>query len=768
MKKSSKKKVAGVALALGLIIPQAAPAITYADVVNNDVVKLRILETTDIHTNIVNYDYFKDAETDLVGLSKTANLIENARKEQKNTLLFDNGDLIQGTPLGDYVAKVNPLKSGEVHPSIKALNLLKYDGATIGNHEFNFGLNFLNEAYNDAEFDVVNANVYHDDQDSNEDNDKNYFTPYKIMDKQVTDEDGESHNLKVGVIGFVPPQILTWDKANLEGKVIVKDIVKTAKDFIPKMKADGADIIVVLSHSGISTDADDGNLENASYYLTQIEGIDAVLTGHQHKKFPAVAGSKADFVDGNGFDNAKGTINGVPVTMPGSYADNLGVIDLSIERKNGKWQVVDSSAVLRSITDKDKKPVVESSKAIEEAIAAEHEGTLEYIRGPVGSTTAPINSYFALVQDDPSIQIVTNAQKWYVEKALKGTKYENVPLLSAGAPFKAGGRGGASSYTDIPAGKIAIKNVADLYLHANNVYALKVNGADLLKWLEWSTGQFNQIDPKSSVVQEIINYDFPSYNFDVIDGVTYEIDVTEPAKYDKDQKLVNPNANRIKNLKFDGKPVTPEMEFIVATNNYRASGIQLSSKEVVLAAPDENRQAIIDYITQTKIINPTADNNWSFASIKDGGSVKVSFESSPNAQKFLSKDSNIVFAGNGDEGFAKYEFTLNNSNKEKPEKPEKPETPNPAQKVFWDGLLMKRGQIGKVTIEKPINLWKREGDKLIFVRVLKPGEQYRVYRYDKKYGGQYGLGADHYVTNMKGYVKYQTPSKAKLKALNGQ
>ncbi|PLR73665.1 MULTISPECIES: bifunctional 2',3'-cyclic-nucleotide 2'-phosphodiesterase/3'-nucleotidase [Bacillus] len=766
MKNSSKKKVAGVALALGLIIPQAAPAITYADVVNSDVVKLRILETTDIHTNIVNYDYYKDAQTNEFGLSKTATLIEAARKEEKNTLLFDNGDLIQGSPLGDYAGRIKPTKEGEVHPAIKALNLLKYDAATVGNHEFNYGLDLLDESYDDAEFDLVNANVYHDDKDNNPDNDKNYFTPYKIMDKQVTDEDGETHTIKVGVIGFVPPQIMTWDKANLEGKVIVKDIVKSAETFVPKMKADGADIIVVLSHSGIDTAANEGNEENASYYLTKVEGIDAVLTGHQHKKFPAAAGVKADFADGNGFDNAKGTINGVPVTMPGSWGDNLGVIDLTVEKKDGKWDVTDSAATLRAIADKDKKPLVESSKAVEDAIKDEHQGTLEYVRGPVGETTAAINSYFALVQDDPSVQIVTNAQKWYVENALKDTKYKDLPILSAGAPFKAGGRNGSSYYTDIAPGEIAVKNVSDLYLYPNTVHAVKVNGSDLKEWLEWSAGQFKQIDPKKTEAQELVNGDFPTYNFDIIDGVTYEIDVTEPAKYDSSQNVANANANRIKNLKFNGKPVTSNMEFIVATNNYRASGVKLPSKEIVLAAPDENRQAIIDYIAQTKTINPTADKNWSFAPIKGANGVKVSFQSSPNAQKYLSKDGSIKYLSTLDTGFAEYELTIPAMKDEKPET--KPETPNPASKVFWDGLLMKKGQIGKVTIEKPINLWKREGDKLVFVRILKPGEQYRVYRYDNKYGGQYGLGADHYVTNMKGYVKYQTPSKAKLKALNGQ
>jgi 2',3'-cyclic-nucleotide 2'-phosphodiesterase/3'-nucleotidase len=207
------------------------------------------------------------------------------------------------------------------------------------------------------------------------------------------------------------------------------------------------------------------------------------------------------------------------------------------------------------------------------------------------------------------------------------------------------------------------------------------------------------------------------------------------------------------------------MEFIVATNNYRASGLKVApSKKIVLAAPDENRQAIIDYIAQNETINPSADNNWKFAAIAGSTGVKVAFESSPNAEKYLQTGGNIKFVKALDSGFGQYELTLESKKEEN--KPQQPQKPTP--KVYWDGALLKQGQIGRVTVSKPINLWKREGDKLVFVRVLKKGEVYRVYNYDGKHGGQYGLGGGYYITNMKGYIKYETPSKAKLKQLGGE
>ena len=222
--------------------------------------------------------------------------------------------------------------------------------------------------------------------------------------------------------------------------------------------------------------------------------------------------------------------------------------------------------------DEEGNPLAGRDEDLFHAVESDHEATLKYIRGPVGKTKAPITSYFSQVQDDPSIQIVNNAQRWYVEKHIQGTEYDGIPVLSAGAPFKAGTRGEVTYYTDIPSGTIAIKNVADLYLYPNTLNAVLVNGAQLKEWLEKSAGQFHQIDPSSTKEQPLVNMDYRSYNFDVIDGVEYQIDVSQPVKYDKEGKVSNDKTSRILNLTYNGKPIKPEQKFIVATNNYRANG----------------------------------------------------------------------------------------------------------------------------------------------------------------------------------------------------
>lgn len=616
-------------------------------------VNLRILGTTDIHTHLYNYDYYKDTESLEFGLAKTATLIKKAREEADNALLFDNGDLIQGNPLGDYKAKVDKLEDGEVHPVFKAMGQLHYDAATVGNHEFNYGLDYLGEVLDDAPFPYVNANVYKDDHDQNVKNDKNYFKPYQIIKKKVTDRRGKTQVIKVGVVGAVTPQITQWDKANLDGKVITKDIVKSVESQIPKMKEDGADLIVVLAHTGIGDEKYVEMEENTAYNLTKVKGIDAIITGHEHATFPG------SFNGLPGVDQQNGTINGVPVVMPGNWGNQLGVIDLTIAKEKEKWTVKQSKAALRAIYDKNTKTsLADPDPEILKAVKEDHEGTVNYVRQPVGTTTADIHSYFALVQDDPSIQIVTNAQKWYMEKKLKGTSDENLPVLSAGAPFKAGGRNGASYYTYVPTGTIAIKNVADLYLYPNTVATVKIKGSDVKEWLEMSAGQFNQINDSSSSNQPLINNNFPTYNYDVIDGVTYEIDVTEPAKYDVNGNLVNASANRIKKLQYNGKPIDLNQEFLVVTNNYRANGTfpGVRNKSAVELYPDENRQVIIDYIRELGTIDPSADHNWSFSPVSND--VSVTFDSSMNAKNAIGEGSSIQFVGESANEFGKYSLKL--------------------------------------------------------------------------------------------------------------
>ncbi len=621
---------------------------------------LRLMETTDIHVNVFPYDYYADKPNETMGLTRTATIIDSIRAEATNSLLVDNGDVLQGNPMGDYMAYQHGMKDGDVHPVIKAMNTLRYDVGTLGNHEFNYGLDFMFKVLGGANFPFVCANLTKGQLASDPRKDDLFFKPYLILDKTIKDGAGKETPIKIGFIGFVPPQIMLWDIKNLQGKAETRDIVEAAKAWVPVMKEQGADIIIALSHSGIDGAAPSDKMENASLYVAGVEGIDAVFTGHQHLVFP---GPKT--WDGiKGADPVKGTLQGKPAVMAGFWGSHLGLIDLLLEKDGSSWKIVDFTCEARPIYHRDdKKKVIADvgdKKEVVDAAKAEHEATLAYVRTPVGKTSAPLYSYFALVADDPSVQIVSQAQSWYIKDMLKETQYKDLPILSAAAPFKCGGRNGPDYYTDVPAGAIAIKNVADLYLYPNTVQAVVINGAQVKNWLEMSAAMFNEIAPGAKDVP-LLNQAFPSFNFDVIDGVTYQIDLSQKRRFDDDGKLVNADSNRIQNLQFGGKPIDPQMKFLVVTNNYRAGGggkfPEIATDKVVYQAPDTNRDVIVRFIHEQGTINPSADGNWTF---KPMPGTTVVFDSAPKAKTYIAdlKSVKIEDVGDGADGFRTFRLVL--------------------------------------------------------------------------------------------------------------
>ena len=574
----------------------------------------------------------------------------------RNSLLFDSGDLIQGNPLGDYVAVEQRLQPGQVHPVFKAMNQLDYAAATLGNHEFNYGLDFLRTTLAGANFPYVTSNVFVAGPDRAAA--PPLIQPFVILDRDFVDEGGVTRRLRVGAIGFVPPQIMQWDRANLDGRVFVIDIVEAARRYVPQMRAAGADLVVALIHSGLSAAPARGMDENAAAYLAQVAGVDAILAGHSHLVFPGPS-----FANVPGVDVARGTIHGVPTVMAGFWGSHVGVVDLTLRRTAEGWRRVDGTGTTRGIRRRENNQwvaAVEPDPGIIAAVQREHQGTLAYVRRPVARSTARIHSYFSLVQDDPSVQLVARAQTAYIRRVMQGTPHAGLPVLSAAAPFKAGGRGGPAYYTDVPAGDVAIRNVADLYLYPNTVRAVRVNGATVREWLEMSAGQFNRIDPALTTPQPLVNTAFPTFNYDVIDGVTYRIDVTQPARYTPQGRLADPSARRIVDLRFQGQPVTDAMEFIVATNNYRASGggnfPGMDGSNVVFETTDTNQEIIKDWLIAQGTVDATVTPIWSFVPIAQP--VEVVFESSPEARSLVGAGTRIRHVGEGQNGFALYSVSM--------------------------------------------------------------------------------------------------------------
>lgn len=616
-------------------------------------VELQVLSTTDLHMYLEDYDYYGDHTDDGVGLVRVTPLIRAARAANPNTILVDNGDLIQGTPMGEWVVRERGVTPNQpTHPAIATMNLLDYDAAILGNHEFNYGLETLHAIYAGAKFPVLSGNVFKADGDRDPANDALMFKPFAILDRTLVDAKGAKHRIRVGILGLLPPQIMIWDKDKLDGRITTRDMVDMARIHVPEMKKQGADIVVVVAHTGLTFVNRQGGEENAANYLTEIPGVDAVVTGHSHRVFPS-----REYEGLPGSDLTRGTVNGKPVVMAGYYGSHLGVITFSLETRGKGWVVTGGTGAVRSIQErKDGRTVaaVTPDAEVHTLLQPSHEGTLSYVRRPVGRTTGRIHSYFSFLGDSPGVELVAEAQRAYVARALAGTPHAGLPILSAAAPFKSGGRPGANFYTDIAAGEIAIRNVADLYVYPNQIAAVKLTGAQVRDWLEMSSRALSVINPANAAPQPLVNARVPAYAFDIIDGVSYVIDVTQPERFDRDGKLANDKAHRIKDLAFQGKPIDDSQEFIVVTNNYRANGgggvPGLDGTTVIYQSPDTVQQAIIEYIRAKGVVEPSTDNSFRLAPMPAG--VNLTYESSPLARDLLAEQPALTYQGPGENGFA--------------------------------------------------------------------------------------------------------------------
>lgn len=599
---------------------------------------LAVLETTDLHSNVVGYDYYKLVGEPSFGLDRTASLIAQARKEFPNTLLLDNGDTIQGSALADYQALVKPLRCDQTLSIYKVMNQLGYDGAGVGNHEFNYGLAFLSQVTGSRfevkgvkpakkcagpSFPLVLANVH------SAKTNKPLFSPYHIIEKKIAAVDAEGKpvnaTVKVGIIGFTPPTIMSWDKRWLEGRVYTTGVREAAEKYIPEMRAKGAELVVAISHGGLDASRYSPSMENANYYLAQVPGVDAMLLGHSHQLFPNPDSNVAQF-NLPGVDKARGFVHGVPTVMANLWGKHLGVIGLHLKHDGKRWTIEkDKTFVQARAAQTGAKSFVEPDPAIMALVKEEHEATIRYVKTPVGSTAFRMSTYFADVGDVSAIEVVNQAQAAYVANYVAANlpQYAKLPVLSVSAPFKSG-LAGPSDYTDVQPGPLALNNAADLYLYPNALYAVKVNGVQLKAWLEKAAQRFNTIDPHKAEPQELVNLSVPSYNFDTLTSpeVSYEIDVTQAP------------GERIRQLSYRGKPVEPGQEFLVATNNYRASGggnfPGLDGSKTVIASPDNNREVLIAYVKDTKTLTRQqhgSARSWRFARVKTAGPVV--FHSAP-------------------------------------------------------------------------------------------------------------------------------------------
>lgn len=606
-------------------------------------ITLRVLATGDLHAHLTSFDYYKNSVCDIHGLTRIASLIREARAQEPNCLLFDNGDLLQGSVLGDVAAQnwktehweAECRKKGQSHPAVAALNALKTDAATLGNHDFNFGLDFLRNALDGAQYPVVSANLA-TELGNTPQADHHLLPPYVILDREVADATGKRHPIRIGVLGVLPPQTILWDYKHLHGKAVARGIAETVQAFVPEMRAEGADLIVVLAHTGFS-DIDDPHCpksEHAALAVARVSGIDLMIAGHTHHAFPS-----HDLPAQTDIDPARGTVAGTPTMMSGQHGSHLSVADLNLVRADGRWLVTGARTEARPIFRRNRTHEIEVLVADDPEIKAllepAHQATIEHMSKVVGVSAQPLHSYFSLLGADAALQVVAEAQSQHIRTALAGTRHEGLPIISAVAPFRAGGRGGPEAFTEIPSGPVTRADIANLYLYPNICSALRLTGAQVAEWLEQCAGIFHQIEPGRKN-QTLLDPAVPSYNFDVLYGLTYKIDLSQPARYTADGHRAHSTARRIRDLKFNGRAIDPTENLIVVSNDYRASGAGnftgASRENVIYDAPCSTRELLYARFAAEARYDPVLTEVWRFRAMPN---TSVILQTSPRAVEFL-------------------------------------------------------------------------------------------------------------------------------------
>lgn len=511
---------------------------------------ITVLATTDLHGNILPVDYYTN-KADNRGLALAATIIKQARKDQPNLLLLDSGDTIQGTPLAYYHNKKN---NAPPDPMMLSMNALKYDAMAVGNHEYNFGLQVLNKARGEAKFPWLSANTYK--KGTNE----TAYEPYIV--KEVS-------GVRVGIIGLTTPGIPNWENAPNYTGLEFRDPRIEAKKWVATLRErERVDLVIVAMHMGLEEDLRTGeknpgqvpNENEAIQIASEVPGIDVILMGHTHREVPSLI------------------INGVLLTQANYWGRHVARVDMYLEKTDaGRWRVVAKSS--RTIPTDDK---VEADAEISKLAEPYDRETQAWLGHVIGESSEELSARDARFRDTAILDLIQRVQ-------LEAGRAD----VSMAASFNTEAR--------IARGPVTVRDIAGLYIYENTLVTLEVTGQQVKDALEHSAEYFLPYVP-GKAAPDLVNEKIPGYNFDVAEGVTYDLDISKPL------------GQRIQNLRFQGRPLSPAQKLRLVTNNYRVNGgggySMFKGAPVVYRSSEEIRELIIDWVERHKQIPVEPTNNW--------------------------------------------------------------------------------------------------------------------------------------------------------------
>lgn len=595
--------------------------------------RLRLLETTDLHMQLTGYDYLLGNHDESKGLANLSGLITSLRNDGIETILCDNGDFIEGSPLADQAIDLDDMTD---HPLVRAMNHLSYDAISLGNHEFDYGTDKLRQVISALDAPVVCSNVRVSQHE--------HFTmPWTIASRQLKCSDGKNREIKIGLIGFVTPIKSHWGDRQKDIPLITDDIIAAAMTHIPALRRAGADLVVAIAHTGIGEQEHSYMMENAARPLAALRGIDVALLGHTHDRFPSCKFNTMPDVN-----VAAGTISGTPAVKAGHRAEMLGQIDLTLDWNDGDWSISGQKVTLHGSSEVIRQPLQDFSNVIAPILAPLHDKTLGQLSHPLADCPEPIDTFFANVGYDPMRDLVARSSMAGVQPGLKGTQFEGLPLIGAASSFVSGGLQGPRNYLSIKKGEFRSKHLFATCPFDNTICAVLRRGWQIREWLERGSEIFNTVSPEIKD-QQLMNPDFPTYHFDALVGLDYTFNLAI------DPMPMAPQG-RVSKLEFEGKEVLDDDLFVVATSLYRALGGGMMGHvpqgDIIYQTPSGIRGIIKSVLADG--FQWSKAPQWQFDPISGATAL---FPSGKTAGKHI-PNSSIEEVGNTTDGFTEFRLTL--------------------------------------------------------------------------------------------------------------
>ena len=533
------------------------------------------MQTTDLHMHLLPYDYDQMAPAADRSFAHLRALITQQRADGVPTLLCDTGDFLQGNAMADIAAT-----APGTHPMIATFNALHYDAVVLGNHDFDYGIGPLERALSDLTCPALAANLEISGH-------KTRATPFTVVSVPTGAGD-----IRVGLLGLTVPPPPVADKAAGQTTIVTNPPLRVAPKFIDQIKSEGADVVVALCHFGIDP-TDEG--ENVAAAVAALPGIDAVLAGHTHDVFPGpdISATKA-------IDPTNGMLHGKPAVMAGAFGKHLGVIELEMTRDANGWRVTTAtSRVLQPRASPVPPPLPTPG------LLALHDATLARSRTQIATTNVALTTNFSMIAPDISQQLLADARRQRIAKALARTEHADLPLLASAAPYRAGNKDAPTAFLDVAPGPVTLNDVIGIYPFQDPVIGLHQTGAQLMAWLERAAQRFAQL-VCGVIDQPLLNANAAPYDLSSIYGLTYQIDPSQPI------------GSRISDLCHNGRALKASDRFIVATTPYRHRRDRAAGQADVITVTDEpSQEVLLDHLKTLGTIDLQAVPVWRFAPLAD-------------------------------------------------------------------------------------------------------------------------------------------------------